>query len=963
MVVNHTTNEKFELENLIQKIKDPRYKFLTLGIKITDEILSAIIKQAMEEQWEHIRFASAGISSIPKDIGKIKSLKSLSFESYDFFDDEFINSIKVIPEELCELENLEALDVSGCPIISLPSGISKLQKLSSLHLANTKIEMLPEELFRLKNLELLNIVGCPIESLTPQISNLKKLSSLYFHGTKISTFPQEIFGLRELRNLGLSNKIVEIPQEITKLRNLTSIMLIGSELTEIPAYFGSLNKLQELYLHGSKINYFPDSLKNLVNMKKIDIDNTPFVDFIPPEIMKQPAIDVVNYILRYQADPNKLKLNESKMLIVGQGGVGKSSLLQRLVHQNYSEPGEIDSTEGIDIERWCFQVDGHDYKLNVWDFGGQEIYHSTHQFFLTNRSMYILVWDARQEDEYGRIDYWLNTVESFAGESPILLVINKCDERKNIKHVDLKSLQNKFPQIVDAYKVSCSNGMGIDDLEKSIKEEAITLPLTNIVWLSSWIKIRSHLENLASFKHLISYTKYLEICNQYDVKEGEAKSLSQYLHDLGIILHFKEDMLLKDFVILNPDWGTDAVYKVLDAEDDLLQDRNGMLYIDDLPAIWTNREVYPEDKYSLILRLMENFQLSFEVERNKTYLIPELMETEEIELKDINFNDETCLTFQYEYEFLPAGVMTRFIVKAHSYLLNRSGNNKACWKKGAYLQYRGSMGKVRLFDNVSNKRIEIHIAGRNKRQNRELLQRIRYYFDEIHNSINKLKLTEKIQCNCNIGCEHKYDYKMLLRYEEYAYEEAVCEKSMMKISVTSLLDGIESFKERQKERNVFMDGTPHIIFNNSIHNNNHSDNKSSSENSNYNDNENRNKNENTTTISIEIRNTIDALQGDLQYMKEEVCAEQPELVIEFEKLEQGLNKLNSVESKEEIVRSGALGRFNRFMQELQDDNSLLGKTIRNFRHGVSIAQDVADKYNSIAEWCGMPIVPKLFLKK
>lgn len=221
--------------------------------------------------------------------------------------------------------------------------------------------------------------------------------------------------------------------------------------------------------------------------------------------------------------------------------------------------------------------------------------------------MYILVWDARQEDEYGRIDYWLNTIESFAGNSPILLVINKCDERKNVKNVDIKSLRENFPQIVDDYKVSCRNGTGLDKLEHSLKEEAVKLPLTNIVWLSSWITIRKHLEELAKSNHLISFTEYRKICQQYNVVEGEARSLSRYLHDLGIILHFQEDILLKDFVILSPEWGTDAVYKVLDAEADLLQDRNGMLYMSDLGDIWKDQDVYPEDKYSLILRLIKIF--------------------------------------------------------------------------------------------------------------------------------------------------------------------------------------------------------------------------------------------------------------------------------------------------------------------------------------------------------------------
>lgn len=959
MIAQLTSNE---WENLVQKLKSPRQGYRTVNVQITDEIFSAIIKQAIEEEWESLNLANTGINSIPKEIFMIKSLKSLTIANYTFKEtNEFKNNIEIIPDEICNLINLEYINLSGCNIVSLPSGIRRLQKLNSLYLNYTNIDILPEELFEIESLEILNLGGCPIESLPSSLNKLQKLTGIYFHGTKIRSIPSAIFELKKLTELGICNKVTEIPKEIINLSNITRLILTHSLITELPEYIGSLTKLKDLHLFGSKINYLPNSLKNLINLEKLTLNETPFEDVIPPEILKQHPKDVINYILRYQEDPKKLKLNESKMLIVGQGGVGKSSLLQRLVYKSFSEPGELESTEGIDIEQWLFEYGGQDYKLNVWDFGGQEIYHSTHQFFLTNRSMYILVWDARQEDEYGRIDYWLNTVESFAGDSPILLVINKCDERKNIKHVDLNSLQNNFPQIVDAYKVSCSNGTGIDELEQSIRNEAVKLPLTNIVWLSSWISIRKHLEQMAVSKHIITFTEYQDICTQYNVTEGEARSLSQYLHDLGIILHFQDDILLKDFVILNPDWGTDAVYKVLDAEDDLLQDRNGILYIEDLPEIWVEREIYPKDKYSLILRLMENFQLSFEVEKNKVYLIPELMDNDEIALEEIDFDSNSNLSFQYEYEFLPAGVMTRFIVKAHSYLLNKSNESKACWKKGAYLFYKRSTGKVRLFDNVSNKRIEIHISGSHKRNNQELLQRIRAYFDEIHSSISKLRLAEKIRCICNSDCTHKFDYRTLLKYEEHDFEEIVCEKSMVKVSVTSLLDGIESFKERQKERKHLMENMPQIIFNNTINNENRSESKSKS----INDNniENKNQNQNTTIISIEIRNTIDALQGDLHDMKEEVVNQEPQLAKEFEKLEQGIDKLNNAESKEYIIRSGVLKKFNRFMQEIQDEESLLSKTILSIKHGVSIAQDIADKYNKIAEWCGMPIVPKLFLKK
>ena len=101
----------------------------------------------------------------------------------------------------------------------------------------------------------------------------------------------------------------------------------------------------------------------------------------------------INYILNQQKALTKRVLNEAKVLLVGQGGVGKTSLVKRLVDGGFDP--EENKTEGIDIRKWHVEVDGERIRLNVWDFGGQEIMHATHQFFLTKRSLYLLLWDAR----------------------------------------------------------------------------------------------------------------------------------------------------------------------------------------------------------------------------------------------------------------------------------------------------------------------------------------------------------------------------------------------------------------------------------------------------------------------------------------------------------------------------------------------------------------------------------------
>jgi GTPase SAR1 family protein len=86
---------------------------------------------------------------------------------------------------------------------------------------------------------------------------------------------------------------------------------------------------------------------------------------------------------------------------------------------NYHE----DTTRGVDIKKWKIQTDiTPDFTINIWDFGGQEIYHSTHQFFLTKRSLYLFLWEARKDDNLINFDYWLNVIKLLSNNSPLVVM-------------------------------------------------------------------------------------------------------------------------------------------------------------------------------------------------------------------------------------------------------------------------------------------------------------------------------------------------------------------------------------------------------------------------------------------------------------------------------------------------------------------------------------------------------------
>ena len=110
-------------------------------------------------------------------------------------------------------------------------------------------------------------------------------------------------------------------------------------------------------------------------------------------------------------------LNEGKLILVGRGEVGKTSLVKRLVFSTRFNSKE-GMTKGIDILRWSVPCDSEEVQLNIWDFGGQEIMRATHQFFLTEQSLYLLVLNGRGGSADEDAEQWLKHIETFLVADP-----------------------------------------------------------------------------------------------------------------------------------------------------------------------------------------------------------------------------------------------------------------------------------------------------------------------------------------------------------------------------------------------------------------------------------------------------------------------------------------------------------------------------------------------------------------
>lgn len=630
---------------------------------------------------------------------------------------------------------------------------------------NSKIDAVKKE-----RKDSLDLSSLHIEEIPEEIRELKWLKRLNLSFNLIEIIPDWLEELTLLENLDLRhNNLKSLFSGIKNLANLTSLNIRSNNLTEIPKELRHLKKLSYISIASNKVEKIPEWF---FEMESVNLENNPIID--PPiEIYTSGMEAVKNYF--YERSKGTENLYEAKLLIVGEPGAGKTTLMNKILDEKFViNPFEA-STKGIEIKPFYFNTDdGNYFRINIWDFGGQEIYHATHQFFLTKRSLYLLLADNRAENT--DFNYWLQTIELLSGSSPLLIVQNEKQDRK--KDINESGMKERFKNIKNI--VSLNLASDISNLKFLIRE--IQYQISRLSHIGAelpkiWVGIRNRLEEISKIRAYITEQEYLDVCAKFGMVEKErAFFLSDYLHDLGVFLHFKDNAILKRWIILRPDWGTEAVYKILDNE--TVISKNGYFDKRDLMLIW-NQSLY-SDMHDELISLMMRFELCYKIDGEDTYIAPQLLKTTKARYI---WNDSDNLTVRYSYEFMPKGIVTRFIVRMHYHIKDQ----KLVWREGVILEREQTVSEIT--ETYGAREIKIRIQGRNKK---EFLAIILDAFDRIHMSYTNLKVSKLIPCNCGKcgidGDPYYFQYDMLKKYYNNGIYEERCKDSLKLIKISSLID-------------------------------------------------------------------------------------------------------------------------------------------------------------------------------
>jgi internalin A len=723
------------------------------------------------------------ITTIPTEIENLINLQKLFLNN---------NQITTIPTEIENLINLQKLFLNNNQITTIPTEIENLINLQELDLCNNQITAIPTEIENLTNLQILYLSSNQITAIPTVIDKLINLQILDLCNNQITAIPTAISKLTNLQQLNLSyNQINAIPTAINKLTSLQGIYFNNNQITTIPTTIDKLTNLKELYLNNNQINFIPTTINKLNKLKRLVLENNPISNILP-EIIRQGwgenTWDDGNpqVIFEYLKSTANQPLNEVKVLLVGEGDVGKTSLLNRLVHNTFN-PAET-KTPGINIRRqWQLPHGDPSLRLNLWDFGGQRVMHSSHQFFLTKRSLYLLVIDNRKNEQQNGVEYWLKLIETYGGDSPIIIIGNCADEHP--LQVKERTLRKKYPQIKKVIATSCQDGTGIDDLCNAIATQINNISHIRDPIPTSWLNIKNQLEEMQSSYDFISYEKYQDICAQSGIGDPSyQKNLMGILNDLGVVLNFQDDLRLNETNVLNPEWVTSGVYDIIN-NNALTTEKKGILDISTLNSILKDPQRYPGNKRHFLMGLMEKFELCYPLDSHRTphYLISDLLPIDEPDVDDL---EDAPLHFQYHYDILPSSIISSFIVRNHNLIYKNTR-----WRSGAVLIQDANKALVRA-DEEDNF-ITIKVQGRSANT---LLATIRSDFAKIHDKFSdNLAVQEKlvIREQDNTDREVPVDYNYLCELEDRDIQESPLPNLQGTYSISDLLAGVESSHQRK----------------------------------------------------------------------------------------------------------------------------------------------------------------------
>lgn len=157
--------------------------------------------------------------------------------------------------------------------------------------------------------------------------------------------------------------------------------------------------------------------------------------------------------------------------MAGNGGVGKTTFLDKLITNNFKE--NMDLTIGVDIYLYELKLGEIPYVLQFWDLGGQERFRFIQGTFMKGAKAVLLFYDLSRPETLMNIEEWIQLCRIFNKNLPILLVGSKLDRYDSkLDNVDMEAILFNY-QLIDHVKISSKQKVGFEKLLEVIYNQII----------------------------------------------------------------------------------------------------------------------------------------------------------------------------------------------------------------------------------------------------------------------------------------------------------------------------------------------------------------------------------------------------------------------------------------------------------------------------------------------------------
>jgi len=681
------------------------------------------------------------LTELPAELQELTSLQNLDCSNTQVSDLEPLrglislqnlncNSTKVSDlEPLRGLTSLQNLNCNGTKVSDLEP-LRGLTSLQNLNCCWTQVSDL-EPLRGLTSFQNLDCGRHQVSDLAPP-RGLANLQDLDCHWTQVSDL-EPLRGLTSLQNLNCGwNQVSDLEplRGLTSLQNLNCCWTQVSDLEPIV----DLEILQKLGCQYLKLSGFPRKLLFCENLEQLMLFGA-CIPGIPEEVFSSdqnqffgfgnnclPSLRAHILDLEVEAIP----VNSVKILVLGNGRVGKTQLCRHLAAEPF-DPTVL-TTHGIALRTIAPASEG-DATQYLWDFGGQDIYHSAHTLFMRTAAVFVVLWTPEQEalvasdndngdflERLHPLTYWLDYVRTLGRpDSPVLVVQSQCDtpgQAVPVPPVDAGLLESFG--CLRVCNFSARTLRGAASLKEALADASAYLRDRDgissigrgrhLVWqqLETWRQADQQLPSPQRLHRTLSQSDFASLCEQFGgVSSPEA--LLRFLHNKGVVFHSPD--LFHNRILLDQSWALDAVYAVFERGSTYPQIKanDGRFWPSLLAAsVWRD---YEPEAQKLFLSLMCTCGIVFPYReadallgQEAQYLVPDLLPPRSSpqvsrQLQGRWEGNDPCLALTYSYNFLHGGLVRALLCD----LGNHAGDGGVYWRYGAWV-YDARQGCIALLE-------------------------------------------------------------------------------------------------------------------------------------------------------------------------------------------------------------------------------------------------------------------------